>query len=388
MFESSRTENWWTWLREFMRETRALWLSAGLIVLAALLIAILWKVPQWQVEHVKDLAPKERFDREDEARKTLATILGGIVVLAGAYFTWGNIKVAQEGQITDRFTKAIEQLGAIDASGKPKLEIRLGGIYALERVANQSERDHWPIIEVLCTYIRGNAPRKPQQLTQENQASIPYPAADIQAILTVLGRRDRRWERKNQLLDLRKTDLRGANLIDADLRRANLAEAALSGANLIEADLSGAFLASADLSGAHLRGTHLRDAYLVEAKLSGAELRTADLRGASLMRADLTRADLRGANLNAAWLEGARLWEADLIVADLRRASLVEADLRGALLWEADLSAANLGGADVRGLNLKGTNGLTQAQIKQAKGDGGTQLPDGIDMPTWWEPAP
>ena len=65
---------------------------------------------------------KDRFNSENEARKTLATMLGAIMVLGGAYFTWRNIKLVQEGQITDRFTKAIEQLGAVDASGKKKLE--------------------------------------------------------------------------------------------------------------------------------------------------------------------------------------------------------------------------------------------------------------------------
>ncbi len=112
-----------------------------------LALAILWKVPQWQVRHLNDLAPKERFDRVNEARKTLATILGGAAFLVGGFFTWQslkvaqeNLKVSQEGQITDRFAKAIEQLGAVDAkSGKKKLEVRLGGIYALERIANESK---------------------------------------------------------------------------------------------------------------------------------------------------------------------------------------------------------------------------------------------------------
>jgi hypothetical protein len=36
-------------------------------------------------------------------------------------------RLTQQGQITDRYTKAIEQLGA------EKLEVRLGGIYALGR---------------------------------------------------------------------------------------------------------------------------------------------------------------------------------------------------------------------------------------------------------------
>ena len=86
-------------------------LGAGALLALAILLAILWKVPQWQVGRVKRLNAKERFDRVNEARKTLATILGGIVLLAGFFGTWQNIKVAQEsltvsqqGQITDRFT--------------------------------------------------------------------------------------------------------------------------------------------------------------------------------------------------------------------------------------------------------------------------------------------
>jgi hypothetical protein len=101
-----------------------LFLPLGLATLA-LLVIVLWKVPQWQVGRVKRLSSKERFDRVNEARKTLATILGGVLLLLGFFGTWQNLRVAQEalsvsqqGQITDRFTKAIEQLGATDARGR------------------------------------------------------------------------------------------------------------------------------------------------------------------------------------------------------------------------------------------------------------------------------
>ena len=193
-------------------------LSLGACALLA--VAILWKVPQWQVGRVKDLAPKERFDRVNEARKTLATILGGIVLLVGGFFTYQNLNLAREGQITDRFSKAIEQLGAVDTSGKKKLEVRLGGIYALERIANESERDHWPIMEVLCTYVRENAPRKPQESARENQASAPAtrPPADIQAILTVLGRRNTKYDSKEQIFVLSQTDLRYVRFFELNLR--------------------------------------------------------------------------------------------------------------------------------------------------------------------------
>jgi len=221
-------------------------LLLGLVTGGLLALAVLWKVPQWQVGFVKDLEPKERFDRVNEVRKTLATILGGILLLAGGFFTWQNLNLAREGQITDRFYKAIEQLGS------EMLQIRLGGISALEGIANESEALHWPIMEVLCTYVRVNAPRKPQESTIPNP-----PPADIQAILTVLGRRDRKYEKKNQVLDLKYTDLRDADLFQANLIGAKLFAADPVGANHRAADLSGADLQGADLDGAWIKGAYL-----------------------------------------------------------------------------------------------------------------------------------
>ena len=52
-----------------------------------------------------------------------------------------ELSLTRQGQITERFTRAIDQLG------HARTEIRLGGIYALERIARESEEDHWPIME-------------------------------------------------------------------------------------------------------------------------------------------------------------------------------------------------------------------------------------------------
>jgi hypothetical protein len=58
------------------------------------------------------------------------------------------LQVAEQGQLTERYTKAIEQLGS------DKLDVRLGGIYALERIAADSERDHPTVVEVLSAFVR------------------------------------------------------------------------------------------------------------------------------------------------------------------------------------------------------------------------------------------
>ena len=63
-------------------------------------------------------------------------------------YTARNFRLSREGQVTDRYTKAIEQLGS------DKLDVRIGGIYALERVARDSRRDHPTVMEVLAAFVR------------------------------------------------------------------------------------------------------------------------------------------------------------------------------------------------------------------------------------------
>jgi hypothetical protein len=151
---------WWDFVR-YLRSLAGMNWNPPLLasLLFVVVVLLLWKIPAWQVARSKELTDEKRFDRENEARKTLAQIVGGLFVLTGLYFSYKTLDLSREGQITDRFTKAIEQLGASDAAGQPKLEVRLGGIYALERIARDSERDYWVIINLLTTYVREHSPR-------------------------------------------------------------------------------------------------------------------------------------------------------------------------------------------------------------------------------------
>jgi Pentapeptide repeats (8 copies) len=287
--------------------------TAGLVGTCLLLLALLWLFPKWQVRSIVGLDSKDRFDRENEARQTLSQIVGGLVLLVGFYFTWQNLvltrqsqtdaaksaqenfNLGQQGQITDRFTSAIAQLG------DPKLEVRLGGIYALERIANESPKDHWPIMEVLTAFVREhanvNAPKKPLPKLEDE---LPSPPLDIQAILTVLGRRDVTYERVgDQSLDLHEADLTGADLSDADLRSAKFIETDLTGADLSRAKLGQADFSAAILNGANLENTKLDGAFLMDVDLNCysilgsptcANLSQTLLAGANLSRADLARA--------------------------------------------------------------------------------------------------
>ncbi len=284
------------WLKQNYRPSlKNLAIAASAIVAVLLIGAALWallEMPTLQVnellkpagdgsaKRVLDKEKAELFQVENEARRTLTQIILGLFGLVAlgllAVRSWANYKdarTAEQGHITDRFNKAIELLGATHEKGEPKPEIRLGAIYALERIARDSARDHWAVMEVLTAYVRENsrwkepAPRVSRSglgllgatfwdaktaTKEEKQSEEKFnPRIDIQAILTVLGRRERSKAREDDnRLDLSNTDLRGAHLVAAHLEGANLRAAHLEEANLVAAHLEGAHLEYAHLEGA------------------------------------------------------------------------------------------------------------------------------------------
>ncbi|QQP88164.1 pentapeptide repeat-containing protein [Skermanella sp. TT6] len=238
-----------------------------------------------------------------------------------------QMEADRERRITDSFTKAVELLG------KPELEVRLGAIYALERIAHESQRDHWPIMETLTAYVREKSPiyatidsnqsqsssdaaptygidlsEGTANLSRElKQNSALRSRADIEGILTILLRRIVKYEKDDQRINLTNTHLVGIGLRGANLSGANLTGANLAGSHLFGINLSGAFLYKINLSGASLI-----EADLSKAALDGADLSEADLVGANLREARLYMANLSGADLSEADLTGARLRDVNL----------------------------------------------------------------------------
>ena len=347
-----------------------IWLPIAVVVSVIAALAFWWWWPKWQVRHlaleIRD--PKARADVEDNFRRTVGQLLGGAAVLFGAWLAvlqfsqqqqTAQSQIEQQQQaardllISNQVSKGFEQLAS------DKMAMRLGGIYALEGVMNTSERPEQyrgPVLEMLCAFVR--------EYTIEKTVS-EKPAIDIQAALTVIGRR-----KGQELPDLAKVNIPGANLSGANLR----------GADLNNADLNSAYLNRASLSGANLIGADLRGANLIGANLSRVDLTGADLSGANLGLADLNGAYLSRANLSGANLSRTNLRSADLSGANLGGANLRGADLTGAYPIGADLSGANLGGADLTGASLRGAKNLIQTQLNEACGNKEPELPDGLNL--------
>jgi uncharacterized protein YjbI with pentapeptide repeats len=342
------------------RAARAL----GVVALGVVGVVVLFLLLNGYIDPTK---PRERKDLV----LALAQILAGMALLLGLYFTWRTLQVNREGQITERFTRAIDQLGS------KELEIRIGGIYALERIARDSERDHWPIIEVLTAYVRQHAVEKrPKEDSRGESATtrVSPPNADIQAILTVIARRKGYYGNgEPEPLDLQGTDLRRSSALGRG--GVHLEGAYLQRANLSGAHLEGVYLQGANLSGAHLEGAFM-DSYqfLEPQKLV--------VKGPPV---HLENAIFRGARLKEAKLRDARLENAILSEASLERADLYGAHLEGATLDGASLEGARLEGTHLERTDLSRAQGLTQEQVNVAIGDPSTTLPNRLRIPPEWE---
>jgi uncharacterized protein YjbI with pentapeptide repeats len=328
-------------------------------------------------------ATKKQFDASLDVVKAIVSGVGTIATIGGGVFVLWNLRLTQTRLITERFSKAVEQLGS------DKIEVRLGGIYALERIAYDSDRDHWTIMEVLTSFIQEKSPieeiseeqirAKAYEIWQQSNGSgtdqehwdtairvLGKPVTkDVQAALTVIGRRQKK-DPQDKIIDLNN-----ANLQQADLFAANLQQAYLREANLQQADLSNAKLQRAYLWEVNLQYADLRWARLRQADLSKANLQYADLSKANLQQAELSKANLQGTNLTEAKLQRARLWQVNLQQVNLTEAKLQGAELwatklQGAKLWDANLQGVYLRDANLQGAYLRGAN-LQQANLTEAK---------------------
>ena len=378
----------------------------------------------------------------------LAAITGPLFIIWRIYIAQDKSSTAQEESISERLAKAVENLGAEPSiikgaklSPEQNLKAKLGAIYSLERIAQESLRDHVKTMEILCTYIRKNSqadtaispPERIRISVAKWRESIPPIGIDIQAAIDVIARRNDAQvlneisakytldlhacnlqrvhfqQGKFDLANMEECHLDFAQMNSAELNGAVLNRATLNGTNLLEARLNGAELNGARLNeakldraelnaaqcnGAELNGAMLRLVKLNGAVLVGATLNGADLNGSAINRAvangaDFSKAKLNGAELkqavlnraifNAAELNGAELNRATLI-----RAGLIGAELNGAKLDGADFNAAEMTKAAVKSTDLSGAVRLSETQVNSMYGDESTTLPANMQRPNGW----
>jgi hypothetical protein len=109
-----------------MSVVRAIAVVVGALAATTFLWALLVLGPPALIGS-RGLEAKDQVAAENDARSALISALGGLVLVTGLIFTARTYQSTREGQVTDRYTAAVNQLG------HNQLAVRLGGVYALER---------------------------------------------------------------------------------------------------------------------------------------------------------------------------------------------------------------------------------------------------------------
>ncbi|MBE9640630.1 pentapeptide repeat-containing protein [Salipiger mangrovisoli] len=275
---------------------------------------------------------------------------------------WPTEKTVIQWQGDEVPLKGSDEIGhfgewQVFTESKPNIEVRIGGIISLERIAQDSTlhdkgRDHVRVMEILCAYVRENSPAAeapgfdfPQGCNQndiEKKVDIGWGwisnettlRADVQLALSVIGRRTPQQVQVERAyfthdgagyrIDLSRTNLRHANLQYLNFEKAsffrsqmqaaycngtnfggaNFVYCEMTGVSAVEANFSLSNLSIADISYATLEGADFRNCKTSHTHFVGSNLRGACLKfppnkdNREVNRAFLINSDVTGATLN------------------------------------------------------------------------------------------
>lgn len=396
----------------------------------------------------------------------LITALGALVsaplALIRVWTTERQTRTSEQGHMTDRISKAVEQLGAekdisrpmrnvtfifkdndgeeikgetvllgkddplppLRAGGRfcygdwqinkrtvPNIEVRIGGLLSLERIAQDSTRydrgrDHVRVMEILCAYVRENAkaedaeiswrerweeasegaadtpPMSKQEFLEhvvgdpagrlENYIGIPAtkqwancrpsPRADIQLAMTIIGRRstaqkdiEARWP------DEESSKTAWVFAPEAQARGATMTH--LTNYKGYRLDLRNANFQKMDFKGLDFSGAKLDDC-----RLDGADLRSGRFVGCLLSSSKLIGVDLSGADISLSWLMVTRLEACILERTGLQGVQMVLPKFEGAAIKDCELDGETKWYFEVRNMF----------------GDASVKMPSRVPAPAHW----
>jgi Pentapeptide repeats (8 copies) len=289
----------------------------GALVVVGLAI---WLIPRWQVDRWRRAGISDEVKLAElgvQARSSITQALGGLAIIVTIAITAfqvnearrssdraqesadknfdlaqqsaaRNFELAQRGQVSERFSRAVEQLGAMDENDKPDPAVRTGALFSLMRIGIDSPDHTQPALLVVATYVRKFKKPKLQPNGCDADFNFTQAQPDIaNALRFVLYRIAAKLKDKAEFLGLRGADLDGLALDGLNLRGFDLTRIKFGHASLRRADFRGAILGQANFE-----HTCLTEADFRGASLKGAVFRGATLDGAKFTREDLSRAPL------------------------------------------------------------------------------------------------
>lgn len=349
----------------------------------------------------------DRLTETDSTKiRNIGLLIAGVIALPLAIWrSWigeRQADTAQQNLLNERYQKGSEMLG------NSVLSVRLGGIYALQHLAeDHPEQYHVQILRLFCAFMRHPTEDNSMEIGEHTNIvsanrqkinSDTYLREDVESVLRAIATRsekDIELEKKAKFhLHLYATNLHSVRIRGFKIYTVKLDDIKKKPSFNDNENLSHVAFWDVDLSNAHLDSTDFSRSVFDGTNLSGAHLSEANLSGTEWLNAILKDTLIAGADLSNAWIRETDLSNADLSGADLSGAVFFETDLSGVKLSEANLSGTNLSimfykdaifTLPVEGGTYKaGVRNLTQAQLDQAHADPNNppRLDDIVDVET------
>jgi|GEM_PF-4516930 len=177
--------------------TRMAWVASFVATVIVTGFLVLWALPSLLARSpAKGMTAAQHLMAVNDVRATLVTFALAVGAAGTLFFTGRTLLLSRETQVTERYTRAVTQIG------DDNLEVRVGGIYALKRIGWDSAADRRTVVYVLGALVRNRS--------NDGRAQDEEPDDDVYTALRVIGR----------LAPTIKVtvNLRGADLHKADLK--------------------------------------------------------------------------------------------------------------------------------------------------------------------------
>lgn len=411
-------------IKSFLKKYR--WLIASGI---SVFVFFFWFFPEIYIySYFKHLTNKESLESIQTIRTLILQISAGILALVGINLTWRRTKALDtqnqtnidhleelrkrneqdkksndDNLILQQFSKASELL-----ADETSITARLSGIYLFEKIMNTSEEYHWQIIELLTAYVREKRDNKKYDLNlckesdhfnidrdndngpflytikysyefDEDGNNIPkykqyycVPVEkDIQAILTVIGRRNRKLQNEDgnvtnfyELCEelgkaILENNVEEINRINFIFNKTNQID--LKNVNLYKANLCYLHFENSDFSATHLIHSDCEETHFEKSNLSRASFEYARCEATHFEKTQSTSAHFDYANCIGAHFEYSQLLStkflnsvcvdthfrnANLTLVKFDKADCIRTDFNGVIFKGSRFVKANLDSAD------------------------------------------
>lgn len=248
-----------------------------------------------------------------------------------------QIEIATESQINDRFTRAMEQLGS------ENLTIRIGGVHALGKIAEDSPRDAQTIIDILCTFVRDQTRNDEYKKSRKGANGVfLLPRADIQDAITVLGRGQ-------------------FSLFHKNLERAYLPKVKMINADFSNTSFSNTVLHSTHIFNSKFENCTFFKTQMIKSKIEDVLFQNTNFVSSDMSDSVITSSTIEKTNMDNVILSGVNFSKTKFV---------------DFVIVRSDVESIGFYDSEMKGGDLRGVVNLTVGQLYDITMDKNTQLPE------------